>query len=76
MENDIFSHLLFIDDVLLLGEVYQCEVRSLNRILKFYSMTNSMVINTDKSCLLFNKVSNEVITISGTLLPYLIKYFF
>ena len=54
------THILFIDDVLMMGEESLENMQSTSQILHFYNKATCMFINMDKSNLSLNNIPEEL----------------
>ena len=53
------THILFVDDVLLMGEGTMENMQSLTQFLSLYKKDTWMLINMDKSSLMLNRAPEE-----------------
>ena len=64
------THLLFVDDVILLGSGTWLEWTDFDVILSTFCKASGMCISVDKSCFLFNHVDEDILGGISRVLPY------
>jgi len=64
------THLLFVDDVILLGTGTLPEWIAFDVILSTFCKASGMSISADKSCFLFNNVNDDTLIDIARVLPY------
>ena len=64
------SHLLFVDDVILMGSGTLLDWSSFEVILETFSKASGMKINVEKSCLLYCNMDNAVQNSFASSMPY------
>ena len=64
------THLLFMDDVILLGTGTLREWLAFDVILKTFCQASRMIISMEKSVFLFNNVDDEVLLNISRIMPY------
>ena len=64
------THLLFVDDVILLGSGTWLEWTDFDVILSTFCKASGMCISVDKSCFLFNHVDEDILGGIACVLPY------
>ena len=64
------THLLFVDDVILLGSGSLSEWMAFDVILSKFCKASGMCISIDKSCFLYNNVDVDIRTEISKALPY------
>ena len=66
----VLTHLLFVDDVILLGSGTLSEWMAFEVILSRFCEASGMCISVDKSCFLYNNVEVDIRTDIAKVLPY------
>ena len=64
------THVLFVDDVLLLGEGSYVNFQNLANILETYQKATRMAVNIEKTKLTFNNIPDEFLSRTKELLPF------
>ena len=64
------THVLFVDDVLLMGEGTLTNFQNLAKSLEKYQKATGMVFNIEKSILIYSNVFGELLSREKELLPY------
>ena len=64
------THLLFVDDVILLGSGTLLEWIAFDVILSTFCKASGMSISVDKSCFLYNNVDVGILGDIGRVIPY------
>ena len=68
--NFALTHLLFVDDVILLGSGSLSEWMAFDVILNNFCKASRMCISIDKSCFLYNNVDIDIRSEISKALPY------
>jgi len=73
--QEYVMHLLFVDDMLCMLSGSISEAMSIQKIIILFNQATGTMINEEKSCILFNEISELVKDQLSLLIPYPSKYF-
>ena len=71
--NEILTHILFVDDILLSGSATKDNASSLAKSLDLFQKATGMLINLEKSCLIHNLVSDTLLAEIRSSLPFAVS---